>query len=176
MKLTPELKELSIQLAATIPFDKRFSIEQICWEFAERFLAALPNSEQDYEAQLAESQARESKLREIEPAMQRLSQTYVKHWIKDCDSLQEGYLCGNVPVRPLGKVLRCVTDLIATPFDATALNELIAKAGEVMRERTAKNTRDTMFRIGQTSPYRKMVSELLDAIRALPSITLEDLK
>lgn len=43
--LTDEMKEIALRVAKELPLDKRFSVEQICVEFAERFLAALPKPE-----------------------------------------------------------------------------------------------------------------------------------
>ncbi len=45
--------------------------------------------------------------------------------------------------------------------------EQIAEIKRKERERCASMVRDCMFRIGQTSPYRKYVKELLEAIRSL---------
>lgn len=55
---------------------------------------------------------------------------------------------------------------IATPSDTSALEAMIAKAGEVMREQCA----DYLDRYGEVSQRRS------EEIRALPAVTLEDLK
>lgn len=54
-----------------------------------------------------------------------------------------------------------VEEAFSTPNDTTALSAVVAKAGEVMRERC--------FAIGHSA-------SIDDSIRALPDVTLEDLK
>ena len=59
--------------------------------------------------------------------------------------------------------------LLAQPTDTTALEALIAKAGEVMRERCA-------VRAIETGDYMSVGKHVAGAIRALPGVTLDDLK
>lgn len=186
MKLTPELKEIALRVknnCAAINEVTDFAIK----EFAERFLAALPNSEpvatvdinevvvwltlksmagidlyaappipQDYKAQLAESQAREAKLREALDAVQQVANR--------SDGIAGWHLNGDIA--SWDSILPEVSDALTTPSDATALNELIAKAGEVMQEQCAQRAEQES--IGYSSSIAK-------AIRALPGVTLEDL-
>ena len=190
MKLTPELKELALRVAQSFEVNT-FALmdEGEVHAFAERFLAALPNSEpvawqskknldfvttypskvkqwessgyevrplyaappvtQDYKAQLAESQAREAKLQE--------SMAWVSLIFTDDTLAHE---------REPELWLPSLEQAIATPSDATALNELIAKAGEVMQERAAV----------ECEKNYNFSKPLASAIRALSEVTLEDLK
>ncbi len=105
--------------------------------------------------QLATSQAREQQLREVVWETNRhLDQTYsdlIGHL--GCEWLAAEYVDTLSPM--LSKAL-------ALPQDATAIEAIIAKAGEVMRERCIEyNT-------------RRMITTA--AIHALPGVTLEDLK
>jgi len=113
---------------------------------------------QDYKAQLAESQAREAQWREalrnqnfwVEGAL------HCKEWEWDADQRESAESC-----------LAFSKETLAAPPDATALNELIAKAGEVMRERCST-------RCG--GGHNKLSGRLYaESIRALPGVTLEDL-
>ena len=57
-------------------------------------------------------------------------------------------------------------EIAATPSDTSALEAIIERAGEVMREQCA----DYLDRYGEVSQRRS------EEIRALPAVTLEDLK
>lgn len=104
---------------------------------------------QDYKAQLAESQAREAKLR-------KALESY--KW-----QIEGGLICV-----PNGSI----NEALDTQPDATALNEMIAKAGEVMRERCFQTAQpedsyqDEWFSAKADSSAR---------IRSLPGVTMEDL-
>lgn len=66
-------------------------------------------------------------------------------------------------------------EALAQPTDTSALEAMIAKAGEVMRERAA----DACLRIitmRWESDCPKEADDCNDAIRALPGVTLEDLQ
>ena len=63
-----------------------------------------------------------------------------------------------------GSTFREANDRCDTPTDSTQILDEVRRAE---RERVAKMVRDCMFKIGQSSPYRELVSELLDAIRAM---------
>lgn len=60
----------------------------------------------------------------------------------------------------------------ALPTDTSALEAMIAKAGEVMRERAAKETERTFDTQGRLVYFK----DFADAIRALPDVTLGDVK
>ena len=109
----------------------------ICDERAERDEKSIS----ELKSQLLESQAREAKLREALESYK---------W-----QIEGGLICV-----PNGSI----NEALDTPPDATALNELIAKAGEVMRERCVCAVRGYVH-WGQTTKQ----------IRALPDVTLEDL-
>lgn len=111
----------------------------------------LEKAEKDaanYKAQLAESQAQNVTLRETLRVM------------------HDGYF------KTEEHETMCELALSTEP-DATALNELIAKAGEVMRERC-------LFEIdpkNYTNDFAQgVVYGCCDEIRALPGVTMEDLK
>jgi len=59
---------------------------------------------------------------------------------------------------------------LSTPLDTSALEAIVQKAGEVMRERCAK----------ESDPFDEIRSSIAtsieNAIHALPGVTLEDLK
>ena len=74
---------------------------------------------------------------------------------------------GDMWLAYLGRV--CGTALVI-PSDTTALNELITKAGEVMRKRCADYCANLLL-YGENDEH-----EWADRIHALPSVTLEDLK
>lgn len=59
---------------------------------------------------------------------------------------------------------------IATPSDTAALEAIVKKAGEVMRERCAKDCE-----LWESGPVWGHTTAA-DSIRALPAVTLEDLK
>ena len=62
-----------------------------------------------------------------------------------------------------------VAEAIATPSDTSALEAMIAKAGEKMRER--------MIASGFSQPHEEYFGDTIQlTIRALPAVTLEDLK
>ena len=105
---------------------------------------------QDYKAQLAESQARENKLLEaLESVLKEVKYKPSRHeLIEHCE------------------------DLIDTPSDATVLNELIAKAGEVMREQFLRKF--NLSGLGSADVIRPC--DVMNAIRDLPGVTMEDLK
>ena len=63
-----------------------------------------------------------------------------------------------------GSTFREANNRCDTPTDST---QILAEVRRAERERVAKMVRDCMFKIGQSSPYRELVSELLDAIRAM---------
>ena len=63
-----------------------------------------------------------------------------------------------------GSIFREANNRCDTPTDSTQILDEVRRAE---RERVAKMVRDCMFKIGQSSPYRELVSELLDAIRAM---------
>ena len=99
--------------------------------------------------QLAESQAREAKLREALTYAQRAT----------CLAADDA------PDSPIGKLYAVVSLALTLPSDNTALRKLVAKAGEVMRERC-----DTAVL------YEHGLDCQAEAIRDLPIVTLEDLK
>lgn len=90
--------------------------------------------------QLAESQEREVKLRD---ALNLLRDNYFI-------TLAHEEICASA---------------LALPSDTTALNELIIKAGEVMRRKALREIW-----------YDTTAVEIENMIRALPGVTLEDLK
>lgn len=98
--------------------------------------------QKDYKAQLAESQAREAKLRNIAEEMS---------------------------VQYSGTARAYYEAIISAPPDATALNELITKAGEVMR---VKCRRELLGKSIQLDT----IHIITNAIHALPGVTMEDLK
>lgn len=115
----------------------------------------LFTSYQGLEKQLAAAQAREQQLREL------IEHAPVSSGVCCCgdsmDSHQDPMVCGHSPVDQWDWA---VFGLLKETPDTTALEAMIAKAGEVMRERCADST-----------PHI-----LCDAtIRALPCVTLEDL-
>lgn len=188
MKLTPELKEIAQRVINSMYHDGKTVGN--AFDFLEGFLAALPNSEpvaqvkvsasagnagitwiatavndfdslpilkdgtklyaappipQDYKAQLAESQAREAKLRSA----------FHANMIRAFHSMSHAEVSDEI-------------DKAVGLTSSSALNELIAKAGEVMRERCST-------RCG--GGHNKLSGRLYaESIRALPGVTLEDLK
>lgn len=81
---------------------------------------------------------------------------------------------GWLEIRNLGGLMP-QEKMLLKPSDTSALEAAIAKAGEIIKDRVEKMVRDCMFKIGRTSPYRDLVHELLEEIRAMPGITMEDL-
>lgn len=64
-------------------------------------------------------------------------------------------------------------ETLSLPTDDTALRELIAKAGEVMRERCERVPDRVPIRVGNAGIWGV---EVFKEIRALPGVSLEDLK
>lgn len=64
--------------------------------------------------------------------------------------------------------------------DTTALESMVQKAGEVMRERAAKGVEKEAVQIvvdgREERAYNNAVADCANAIRAIPGVTLEDLK
>lgn len=108
--------------------------------------------------QLAASQAREQQLQQI------LRHPFI-NWIWHQN--QETYTPKETdfPQHESGVFLDDVTEALAIPTDTTALQAMITKAGEVMRERCAEQ-----------EGLCQWSSDMLGLIRALPPITLDDLK
>ena len=71
--------------------------------------------------------------------------------------------------------IRSVTEALAIPQDTTALSALIAKAGEVMRERCADGCSDSLIE-HITFAEHFAIKNCAKAIRAPPGVTLEDIK
>lgn len=119
-------------------------------ELIER-LEKAENDAADYKAQLSESQAEIARLR------------------KSIDYIGSLNSAEKLSI----EITRVCRYELAAPSDATALNELIDKAGEVMRERC-------LFEIdpkNYTNDFAQgVVYGCCDEIRALPGVTLEDLK
>lgn len=129
----------AIYAAPLIPQDVTFPV--ILDEERSKYVAREVKYEeklQDYKAQLAESQAREAKLR-------KSLESY--KW-----QIEGGLICV-----PNGSI----NEALDTPPDATAMNELIANAGDVMRERCLSLRSANLINSG--------------CVRALPGVTLEDL-
>lgn len=198
MKLTPELKEIAQRVINSMYHDGKTVGN--AFDFLEGFLDALQNSDpvayhengrwsfnsdggpdkwrerkkyngplyaapsipQDYKAQLAESQVREAKLRDV------LTQVREQCLFSDDE--------GEIGVSNEAQIDLLLFDAICMAIkstDASALNELITKAGEVMRERCFQLTRRPHNWLGdQAQAY---CNEVQRNIRALPGVTLEDL-
>lgn len=114
---------------------------------------------QELREQLAASQAREQQLRE--------ALSYINH------SMNQALLPGNDKHRELILSQSMSAQALALPQDTTALEAMIAKAGEVMRERCAVEAYewDMAYVLADTAPIGNA-----EAIRALPVVTLSDLK
>lgn len=112
---------------------------------------AMHDQREEYFKQLAAGQAREQKLRE---------------------ALNQGY--GWVPFGSTTKQIICF--VLALPTDTTALQSMIAKAGEVMRKRALVPCDDLSKNDGNSTECRAAAGLCGIAIDALPAITLGDLK
>lgn len=98
-------------------------------------------------------------------AASQLQNKQLREAIRDVCCDPDGNVC-------IGLMGGCYADkevleeALALPQDTTALESLIAKAGEVMRERCAV----------ECETHYNFSNALAAAIRALPAVTLEDLK
>lgn len=132
---------------------------------------AYKGSEQDTLDKLAAAQAREQQLRKL------IENAPVSSGVCCCgdsmDSHQDPMVCGHSPVDQWDWA---VFGLLKETPDTTALEALIAKAGEVMRERSATvcDKRSTYY--GRASAESQEAKDCAFNIRALPGVTLEDLK
>ena len=105
-------------------------------------------------AQLAAGQAREPQLREaLENAAPQVAQN-IDYW------------CGRDAYMTDADYLK-IKDAIALPQDTSALEDLIAKAGEVMRQRSMR----VAWNIEPDAN-----GPIESGIRALPGVTLDDIK
>ena len=118
------------------------------------------------ERQLAASQAREQQLREALVACVCAMQDY-QAGIGITELFDKG--------ERLGRLV-----LLSEKQDTTAFEAMIQKAGEVMRERAAKGAEKEAVQIvvdgREERAYNNAVADCANAIRALPGVTLEDLK
>lgn len=121
--------------------------------------------------QLAAAQAREQQLRKL------IEHAPVSSGVCCCgDSMDrhpDPMVCGHSPVDQWDWA---VLSLLKETQDTTALEAMIAKAGEVMRERSATvcDKRSTYY--GRASAESQEAKDCAFNIRALPPVTLEDLK
>ena len=113
-------------------------------------LSAETQAQEHWEAAAA-AQAREQQLRE--------ALTYTQQ--ATCLAADDA------PDSPIGKLYAVVSSAVEQPTDTTALQALIQRAGEVMRDRIVAN----LLQCGALAE-----GDYLNAIRALPSVTLEDLR
>lgn len=109
--------------------------------------------------QLAATQAREVQLREV------------------IGKAKEGIVQWHVPENRYA-ALDAINEALALPQDTTALEAMIAKAGEVMRElaATACTDRSTGTDTDDFNEWDHCNYSCAEEIRALPGVTLEDLK
>lgn len=103
-----------------------------------------------------EAVAREAKLREALDAVQQVA--------NGSEGIAGWHMNGDIA--SWDSILPEVEQALALPADDTALREMIEKAGEVMRERCAKFVKQNIYS-NQTD---------IEAIRALPGVTLENLQ
>lgn len=80
-----------------------------------------------------------------------------------------GDVCSATFAQQNRELIQNARKALALPQDTTALKALIAKAGEVMRERCA-------VRAMETGDYMSVGKHVAGAIRTLPGVKLEDLK
>lgn len=66
---------------------------------------------------------------------------------------------------------KAISEALDTPTDTSALEAVVAKAGEVMRERCADTAEDYNGKRGEHDG-----SAIAHLIRAIPAVTLEDLR
>ena len=109
--------------------------------------------------QLAASQAREVQLREA------VRQNH--EWHNNYDEYG-GY--------PESELCEVNTEALALPQDTTALGAMIAKAGEVMRERCSDSAQTEMDGQNLGSAHWHAARVCREAIRDIPCVTLEDLQ
>lgn len=120
---------------------------------------------QELRNQLAASQAREQQLREALTCCVCAMQDY-QAGIGITELFDKG--------ERLGRLV-----LLSEKQDTTALEAMIQKAGDVMRERAAKGAEKEAVQIvvdgREERAYNNAVADCANAIRALPAITLEDI-
>ena len=100
--------------------------------------------------QLAASQAREVQLREAARELRGLANHF--------DNM---------------RIANVANEALAIPRDTTALEDMVAKAGEVMRERCLSATNQDNY---TNDDDKHVVIGCNIEIRAIPGVTLEDLK
>lgn len=153
-----ELEQLKLQLA-----EKDKEIEQLKSENRD---ACMGLNDYYFGQQLAASQAREVQLREALEDANDFVERHSNRW----DGINGKHPC---------TVVESSRQALALPQDTTALSAMIAKAGEVMRGQCV----DVIGPYGKTrylSSYEEGCEDTkagIDTeIRALPGVTLEDLK
>lgn len=119
----------------------------------------LVRNEHEARQQLVESQALVTRLREALDAVQQVANR--------SEGIAGWHLNGGIA--SWDSILPEVDEALALPSDNTALREMIAKAGEVMRERC-------VAAMGADKGPLCGTKYATDAIRALPGVTLEDLQ
>ena len=147
--------------------DKREEIEWLSDEIGYQSLWKTEFRQQkEYaEKQFAASQAREQQLRDALENIKAHDEYVMWNRCPDCDYGCKG-VCKDMPHSEVGKI---AIKSIALPADTSALEALIAKAGEVMRKRAAEKA----IEVGD---YMSVGKHVAGAIRALTGVTLEDLK
>jgi hypothetical protein len=142
--------------AVTKPLEQE--IERVTAGWREAFNIGIQHQEdaKELRQQLAASQAREQQYRDAIESY--LAANDPSEFVCVCD-FSVGHLCGPCFAHKQQTPLR---KSLAKPQDTSALQAIIAKAGEVMREWCAEKA------------FPRGILE--DAIRALPGVTLEDLQ
>ncbi len=128
-------------------------------EHLDRTKAEWKNTAKLLDEQLAASQAREQQLREAVRQNQEWHENYDEY--------------GGYPESELAEVNE---KALAIPADTTALEAMLAKAGEVMRERCSDSAQTEMDEQYIDSSPWYAARACREAIRDIPCVTLEDLQ
>ena len=144
-----EIESLRQQLAEK---DAKIELERTARQQLEKLLHRQAET-------ISASQAREQQLREAVRQNQEWHENYDEY--------------GGYPESELAEVNE---EALSLPQDTSALEAMIAKAGEVMRERCFDSVQAEMDEQYIDSPPWYVAEACRDTISTLPGVTLEDLK